>query len=458
MGMVLLAIALYITHFFFYREAEKKDAFQRIRERGYLIALTDENTLNYFVYRGEPMGYQLVLLEAFARHLGVSLKVISSKSISGLNYYLKNNAADLMALNLPITPEGKNLVSFSDPFGETRLALVQLKSPGKNTNSIPYVTSLKEFPADTLHVRKNPFFTSIYHSIYKETKRKSILQESSVFSQEDLIRLVSQGKIRYALCQENVAMAYKRYYRNIDVSLVAFPHYSYGWGVGHHSDSLLLEINRWLKEFKTSGKLKKTYLEYYDNQRIVTWLKSNYFSVNSNQLSPFDEILKEQSQRVHWDWRLVASLVYEESNFRQGQVSSRNASGLMQLMPEIAAKYGIDSLSSPARQIEAGVKYLQYLDKQLPEDIVDPRERIYFVLAAYNVGIGRVLAAREKAEKFGTDKGKWNRHVDYYLLRRSKKSPRPGADSLGTLFPDYKTEGFVDDIVNRFYHYRNLIR
>ena len=154
----------------------------------------------------------------------------------------------------------------------------------------------------------------------------------------------------------------------------------------------------------------------------------------------------------------MASLIYEESNFRPGQTSSKSASGLMQLMPETAAKFGIDSLSTPARQIAGGVKYLQYLDKQLPDEISSPVERIYFVLASYNVGIGKVMAAREKAEKFGKDKNRWNGHVDYYLLRRSKKDPIAKTDTDDSGPVDYKTEGFVDDIVNRYYHYRNLIK
>ena len=159
-----------------------------------------------------------------------------------------------------------------------------------------------------------------------------------------------------------------------------------------------------------------------------------------------------------WDWRLIASLIYEESNFRAGQISSKSASGLMQLMPVTAAKFGIDSAATPAKQIAGGVKYLQYLDKQLPNEISSPVERIYFVLASYNVGIGRVLAAREKAETFGKDKNKWNGQVDYYLLRRSMKNPVAKTDTVDSYPIDYKTEGFVDDIVTRYYHYRNLIR
>ena len=130
----------------------------------------------------------------------------------------------------------------------------------------------------------------------------------------------------------------------------------------------------------------------------------------------------------------------------------------MQLMPETAAKFGIDSLATPARQIAGGIKYLNYLDKQLPDEITDPVERIYFVLASYNVGIGRVMAAREKAKKFGKDMNRWNGNVDYYLLRRSKKEPVAKPDTIDSYPVDYKTEGFVDDIVNRYFHYRNLIK
>ena len=458
LGLAILSIAFFVTRSIYHREEIKKDALRRIRERGYLIALTDENTLNYFIYRGEPMGYQLELLESFAKHLGVRLKVIASKDVSKIEYYLRFQAADLIALNLPISTEGKRLVHFSEPFGETRLVLVQRKSSGNGKNGPGLVKTLKDFPEDTVYVRKNPFLNAQYHAFYKKTDRHAILKEETEVSQEDLIKRVSDGTIRFAICQENVAMIYHRYYRNIDISVLAFPIFSYGWGVGLASDSLRIEVDSWLKEYKASRHLKKTYLDYFDNQRIAGFLQSDYFSVFGKKLSPFDDAIRQQAKQVMWDWRLVASLIYEESNFRPGQISSHKASGLMQLMPETAAKFGIDSTANLEQQIAGGVKYLRYLDKQLPEEIENPVERIYFVLASYNVGIGKIMAAREKAEKFGKNKNRWNGHVDYYLLRRSIKNPVAKHDSLDPYPVDYKTEGFVDDIVTRYYHYRNLIR
>ncbi len=459
LGLAVVAIAFFVTRGLYHREEAKKDALRRIRERGYLIALTDQNTLNYFIYKGYPMGYQLVLLESFAKYLGVPLRIISSNDISKLEYYMHYNAADLIALNLPITSDGKKMVRFSDPFGETRLVLVQRKNQNSAKDGSWLIRNLTDFPQDTVYVRKSPFLASQYHSFYKKTGKNAILKEEADISQEELIRQVSSGAIRFALCQENVAMVYHRYYRNLDITVLAFPLFSYAWGLGHSSDSLRTEVNNWLKEFKSSRDLKQTYLEYFDNQRIAGFMQNDYFSVTgNNKLSPFDDIIRQQSKLVMWDWRLVASLIYQESNFKPGLTSSRSASGLMQLMPETAAKFGIDSAATPAMQITGGIKYLRFIDSQLPDEITSPVERIYFVLACYNVGIGKVLAAREKAEKFGKDKNRWNGNVDYYLLHRSKKDPVAKNDSIDDYPIDYKTEGFVDDIVSRYYHYKNLIK
>ena len=457
-GIAVAAIAVLITWSLYHREEKKTDALRRIRQRGYLVALTEKNTLNYFIYKGEPMGYQFEMLESFARYLGVPLRIIASNDMDTLASFLDNNSADLIAIDLPITSDGKNQARFSTPFFETRLVLVQRNSPALKKGEAPVTRSLKKFPADTVCVSKNKFLISLCHKFYKTTGERAILKELPDISQEELLRRVSAGEIRYALCFENRAMACRRIYPNLDMSLVAVPLFSCGWAMDRSSDSLQTELDKWLSGFKKTGQLKKTFLDYADNQRTSELFKNEYFSVCGNKLSPFDETIRIQSKQIMWDWRLLASLIYQESNFHAGLISSKRASGLMQLMPETAARFGIDSTATLARQIAGGVKYLQYIDKQLPEEINIPEERICFVLACYNVGIGRVLAAREKAEKFGRDKNRWNGHVDYYLLHRSKKDPIAKPDTVDSFPVDYKTEGFVDDIQTRYLHYRNLIK
>jgi membrane-bound lytic murein transglycosylase F len=453
LGLVILA-----SRTIYRKEEARKDALRRIRERGYLLVLTDRNTLNYFVYKGVPMGYQHDLAQSFGKFLGVPVKMIASDNIHQLRHFMDHNIGDILALDLPITKEGKEVARFSDPVRETRLVLVRRK-PGKAlAEKEKPVTVAEQFPSDTVDVPDDPFLEPLFRAFVKTTGKRAILRADSALSQEQLIIRVAKGEIRYALCRENVAMVLHRNYPMLDISVLAFPLFSCTWGINRHSDSLRTMVNQWLKEERKSGDLKYTYLSYFQNDRINGFFRSDFFSVTGKKLSPFDDAIRANSKIIHWDWRLIASLIYQESNFQSGLTSARSAHGLMQLMPATAAKFGVDSVSTPARQIAGGIRYLNYIDKQLPEEITDPIERVFFILATYNVGIGRVMAAREKAEKYGRDKNRWNRHTDYYLLRKSKKDPE-GVKDTTELYPvDLKNEGFVDEVVGRYFHYRNLIR
>jgi membrane-bound lytic murein transglycosylase F len=436
-------------------QKETKDAFTRIRERGYLIALTDKNSLNYFIDHGNPEGYQLDLLESFADFLGVPLKIIVSNDVSKLFYYLDLNAGDVIALNNPVTRDGRKLVHFASPLGETRMVLVQRRlHKSKAGNKV--IQGIDDFSGDTVFYRKNIFVDPLLSAINKRVGDRIVFCSETEKNSMELIKMVSEAKLEYAICEENLAMVAKRYYRNIDASLVLTDRIPYAWGTAHASDSLLMNINDWLLSMNKK-ELKKIYLNYYDNPGSVHQFTCDYCSFNGMKLSPYDDAIKSAGKMIRWDWRLLASLVYQESNFRQGQVSSRNATGLMQLMPDIAKKYGVDSISSAAHQIMAGAKYVKYLESQLPDNISNPMERIYFTLASYNVGPGKIMKARERAEKNGLNPNKWNDNVDYYLTRRSKKNPNAASDTLYDTSLYGMEGGFVHDIMTRYMHYRNII-
>jgi len=89
--------------------------------------------------------------------------------------------------------------------------------------------------------------------------------------------------------------------------------------------------------------------------------------------------LIEQSARAHnVDPLLVQSVIQTESNYNHYAVSPKGAEGLMQLMPGTARTLGVGNSFDPAQNIEAGVKYLQYLQTIYTDDRL--------ALAAYNAG------------------------------------------------------------------------
>lgn len=89
--------------------------------------------------------------------------------------------------------------------------------------------------------------------------------------------------------------------------------------------------------------------------------------------------LVEKSARAHnVDPLLVHSVIQVESNYNRYAVSPVGAEGLMQLMPGTARMLGVSNSFDPAQNIEAGVKYLRYLQSVYRDDRL--------ALAAYNAG------------------------------------------------------------------------
>lgn len=452
LGILLSLIAFFITRSLTDTVEKPESTMQRIRKRGYLLAGMETNTLGYFIYRGEAVGYQLELLESFSKSVGIPLKIVVAEDIKTLARLVEYKAIDLLASNLPITPDGKKISEFTKSFGDTRLVLVQ------NRNSGRHIGEPTDFNQDTVFIAADPYLRSLVRKFLGMAGGRVTVTEIPGTSREELITRVAEGAIGLTMCEENLAMVLKRIYPQLDVGYLTSRLYPYAWAIpSGHSDTLRRFLNVWMDSIRKEQVLKKIYIEYYGSQKTVNYFQNRFSSLVGGQISPFDKELKNLSKLIRWDWRLVASLMYEESNFRTGQVSHRNASGLMQMIPETAEKFGLDSTSGPTQQIAAGIRYLGWIDKQIPASIQDLQERHNFILAAYNVGIGRVLSAREKAENFGKDPDRWTGNVEYYLLKRSRKDPYGQQDSSSVFPVDYHTEGYVDKIMTRFSHYRNLI-
>jgi membrane-bound lytic murein transglycosylase F len=174
-------------------------------------------------------------------------------------------------------------------------------------------------------------------------------------------------------------------------------------------------------------------------------------------ISKYDDAVKRESDRIGWDWRLVSSMIYQESRFNPKAVSWAGAFGLMQLMPATAGRFGVSRNSSPESHIRAGVSFLKWLDKRFEDDIRNPEERIKFILAAYNVGKGHVDDARRLAEKYGNDPNVWEESVEKWLLNKSQpKYYRDPVVKYGYA-RGIETSNYVKQVIDRFDHYKNIV-
>jgi hypothetical protein len=102
---------------------------------------------------------------------------------------------------------------------------------------------------------------------------------------------------------------------------------------------------------------------------------------------PYRELVEAAAARYNVDADLITSVIAVESNFDAKAVSRKNARGLMQLLPETAARLGVQNIEDPRENIEAGTRYLRDLLQKYNHDLV-------LALAAYNAG-------PEKVQQYG---------------------------------------------------------
>lgn len=433
-----------------------------ISKRGKLIVVTDYNSTNYFIFRGTPMGYQFERAQHFAEYLGVPLEIIPENNIDTTIAMLNRGACDIIAMDLAINLNRRVRVDFAEPYYQTRQMLVQQK-PENWRKMRTYdqvrkhlIQSPVDLAGETVYVQKNTAYVSRLENLMEEIGDTIFIVPDSL-EVEQLIRKVSDGDIKFTIADEHVAKVNKRYFPDIDVSTpISFPQHV-AWAVKKGNDSLRKVINHWQNQFNDTFFANVIYNKYFKNESAQDLYYSDYHSLTGAQISAYDHILKEEAARVGWDWRLIASMIYQESNFYPQARSWAGAYGLMQMMPATMQKMGIDSSASPRQQIKAGVRYIEWLDKQFKKYVEEKEERKKFVLAAYNVGIAHVLDAIRLAKKYDRNPAIWDNNVAYFLLNKS--NPDFYQDSV--VYYGYargeEPFNYVNEIYDRYNHYRRII-
>ncbi len=433
----------------------KDQSLNSVLERGTLIASTDYNSTNYFIYRGEPAGYQYELLKALAQHLGVNLEIVVNNDLNKAFEDLWSGKVDVLAHGLTITGKRNDLLDFTIPMGQTRQVLVQRRAPSEDNSNHKLIRNILDLKGKMVYVPRNSSYSERLRNLKEEIGGQIYIVDFPQDS-ERLIEMVSSGEIDYTVCDEHIARVNQKYYRNIDIETpISFPQH-FAWAVNIGADDLKQHINEWMEEFIPSSNGRFVYNKYFVNPRSYQ-SAYRFSSVKSGRISEWDDILKEKSSAYDLDWRLIASLIYQESRFKQDAISWMGAFGLMQFMPGTAEIFGIDYDSPPEEQIEAGMKYLRKLDNQFKDIIIDDEQRLKFVLAAYNAGIAHVFDARRLATKYKRNPNVWEDNVDYFVLNKS--NPKYYNDSV--VFYGYlrgkESYHYVYEILDRYEHYKNLI-
>ncbi len=208
------------------------------------------------------------------------------------------------------------------------------------------------------------------------------------------------------------------------------------WVVRGDNIELMNSINFWYTKFQFEDLFSQMKVRYFRSYKIEYLLNMD---TPVHSISPYDDIIKKYSANVGLDWRLISSIIYEESQFAIGAQSQFDARGLMQIKESTAAAYGVSDLYDPEMNVKAGTLHFNKLLKQFKNEGLDSINVVKFALAAYNSGEGHIEVLRDKAAELGADRNDWD-------SVRSKLER-----------PDGPIPSYIDNILERYEIYKTVI-
>ncbi len=453
----VLLFGFLLTRYFLTQKNNYESAidYPEIAKDSVLRVVISTNPIDYFIYQGQPMGFQLEILEDFALEHNLTLETIVENDTEKGMQMLLNRECDILAQSAINTANRDLVVEFTVPLRQTKQVLVQ-RIPDEQLGSDTLIRDLSDLKLKTLYIQKGSANLNSLKNLASEIIQNFYVVEIDSMSPEQMIKNVSDGNFDYVVCNYNIAKISQSYYPNIDIKTdMSFPQ-NISWCVRPESEILLDTLNIWLGNYMKLDEYSRLVRKYINNNRILVDINSEFYSGNEGKISKYDNLIKKHSNLIGWDWRLIASLIYEESRFKVSTESWAGAYGIMQLLPTIYQKYTSSKYQGIESEIYAGINYLDYLDTRLASEITDSIERIKFVLASYNIGPGHIDDAISLTKKYKKKPASWQ-DVSYYLINLS--NPKFYNDTLVKhgYFPGIYSVEFANSITNRYKHYVNII-
>ena len=373
-------------------------ALDRIRQTGGITVITRNNANCYYIYRDTPMGFEYDLAKAFAKEIGVGLKVHLADTWPTMVRALQANPDAFVAASQAITPARRRQVLFTNGYMTIRQHVIV------NRNNLA-IKSARDLDGQKVHVRQGSAYQERLEALTDQGIRVEIIPVAGIPTAE-LIRMVSRGDIPITIADSHIALLNRRYYPRAVLGPAIGEASELGWAVHPEAPELVQAINAFFRRIKKDGTYQRLYDRYYANVDSFDYVDLRTFHRRiRTRLPRYRPIIEKAARDNGFDWRLIAAQIYQESHFNPRAQSHAGALGLMQLTDRTARSLSVKDPFDPAQNIPAGVRHLEALYDRFAQ--ARPRDRIKIALAAYNIGQGHMLDARKLARKQGLDPDRW---------------------------------------------------
>ena len=238
------------------------------------------------------------------------------------------------------------------------------------------------------------------------SERGLALRVVDVGSADELAAKIEAGEAHIGVGD---ARTTRNLFAGFDVALAIAPPFDLAWAVSPNLRTLGDDVDRYLVAARADGVLARLAERYFGPRPRLDPIDAASFQQRTATVLPrYQRWFEEAEAATGVDWRVLAAIAYQESQWDPEATSETGVRGFMQLTEDTAQRLGIDRLDAYA-SIHGAARYVASIKAKLPARIAEP-DRTLLALAAYNIGAGHLEDARIVAQRMKLDPDRWD-HV-----------------------------------------------
>ena len=242
--VILTMISLSRLELSFFNKA--KD-YPEIKKSGILHVDMEYNTSDYSILEDSIIGIKYELCKYISQRSGLELNIILENNWETSILDLKNKTVDLIARNIPITEENRQVIAFTIPVTQNKQVLIQRKKELENDSV--YIASQIGLAGKTVHLAKGSPAKLRIKNLSEEIAEPIYIEEIADYSQEQILSMVASGEIDYAVIDKEIATRNRKKIPEIDMNIdISFTQLQ-AWAVRKDSPILLDSLNIWIAEY-----------------------------------------------------------------------------------------------------------------------------------------------------------------------------------------------------------------
>lgn len=421
-----------------------------IRRSGVLRVLVNQSRNSSGEIKGEAIGVEYLRLRAFEQYLNrnakgpaVVLKLVP-KAKDQLLGALQRGEGDLVAPGELMSATATSRIRGSGPVVDQVPMILVSRTGG------PRYRSYEQLSGRSLALAAGsaagPALEQVNQALIRAGRAPIAIEwVDPTLAVEDVLEMVQAGIYTATVVEQPIAERWGKVLPKLRLErgLVLGKPAEMRWYVRNEAGMLHATVERFLREYRAPDDQDAAFVRVYRRLYRVQYPLDR---LGRKRLEKVRPTLQKFALQQDIDWLNLAALAFKESTLNPTARGAAGAVGLMQVTPKTARSMGVSDIAKLDNNVLASARYLTNLRRSFfASPRLNERERMAFILAAYNLGPQRVQSMRAEARRRGLNPDQWFFQVERVAMATVGMGVVSYVSAVNKYFLAYSRERYLLD-------------